>query len=85
MEELVTCPLVPKKVVKKVAAAVEPRTWELVVAEIRRLQMLGVGAPEIAAQLGIDYGLVKQVLLQSYKMTADTVAVFERQERSAKV
>ena len=74
----------PKKVVKKVAA-VEPRTWELVVAEIRRLQMLGVGAPEIAAQLGIDYGLVKQVLLQSYKMTADTVAVFERQERGAKV
>ena len=83
MEELVTCPLVPKKVVKKVAA-VEPRKWELVVAEIRRLQMLGVGAPEIAVQLGIDYGLVKQVLLQSYKMTADTVAVFERQERSAK-
>lgn len=74
----------PKKVAKKVAA-VEPRTWEMVVAEIRRLGELKVAAPEIAQQLGIDYGLVKQVLLQSYKMTADTVAVFERQERGAKV
>jgi len=41
---------------------------------------LGVSVPAIAKQLGVDGGLVKQVVLQSYKMTADTVAVFKRQE-----
>jgi hypothetical protein len=71
--------LLVSKSVKKVAV-VEPRKWELVLAEIRRLQLLGVSVPVIAKQLGVDVGLVKQVVLQSYKMTADTVAVFERQE-----
>jgi len=71
--------LLVSKGVKKVAV-VEPRKWELVLAEIRRLQLLGVSVPVIAKQLGVDVGLVKQVVLQSYKMTVDTVAVFKRQE-----
>jgi len=62
------------------AAGGEIRQWELVLTEIRRLQRLGVSVPDIAMQLRISAGLVNQVLLQSYKMTADTVAVFERQE-----
>lgn len=72
---------VARKVVKKVAV-VEPRQWEQVVAEIRRMSELKVAAPEIARELGVGYEVVKQVLLQSYKMTADTVAVFERQEKA---
>lgn len=62
------------------AAGGEIRQWELVLTEIRRLQRVGVSVPDIAMQLRISAGLVNQVLLQSYKMTADTVAVFERQE-----
>ena len=49
--------------------------------EIKRLKDEGLTVPAIADQLDVSYTLVNQVILQSYKMSVDTVAVFERQER----
>lgn len=85
------CPLpapeeAPKPVRKKAAAAPKtsdataPRKWEDVVPEIQKLKEAGVTVPEIAEQLQLSYVLVNQVMLQSYKMSVDTIALFERQE-----
>ena len=41
----------------------------------------GVSVPEIAEKLELSYVLVNQVMLQSYKMTVDTIGVFDRQEK----
>lgn len=57
------------------------REWQEVVGEIKRLKDEGLTVPAIADQLDVSYTLVNQVILQSYKMSVDTVAVFERQER----
>jgi len=38
--------------------------------------------PEIAERLELSYVLVNQVMLQSYKMSVDTIGVFERQEQA---
>jgi hypothetical protein len=57
------------------------RDWQDVVKDIRRLKDEGLTVPVIADQLELSYTLVNQVMLQSYKMSVDTVAVFERQER----
>jgi hypothetical protein len=57
------------------------RDWRGVVADIKRLKNEGLSVPAIADQLELSYILVNQVMLQSYKMSVDTIAVFERQER----
>lgn len=84
------CPLptpeeAPKPVRKKATAAksvdaAAPRKWEDVVPEIQKLKEAGVTVPEIAEQLQLSYVLVNQVMVQSYKMTVDTIGLFERQE-----
>jgi hypothetical protein len=58
------------------------RDWKEVVAQIRALKDQGVTVPQIAEQLQLSYVLVNQVMLQSYKMTVDTLGVFERQEKA---
>lgn len=72
---------------KKAAKVQEPpaeggvRKWEDVVPKIREMKDAGASVPEIAEKLELSYVLVNQVMLQSYKMTVDTVGVFERQEQ----
>jgi hypothetical protein len=57
------------------------RKWEDVVPQIREMKDAGASVPEIAEKLQLSYVLVNQVMLQSYKMTVDTVGVFDRQEQ----
>lgn len=57
------------------------RDWKDVVKRIRELKGEGQVVPQIAEALQLSYVLVNQVMLQSYKMTVDTVALFERQEQ----
>ena len=56
------------------------RQWSDVAAEIQKLRQAGVSVPEIADQLQVNYVLVNQCVLQSYKMLIDSVQVFKRQE-----
>lgn len=63
------------------AATAGVRDWKGVVADIKRLKDEGHTVPVIADRLDLSYTLVNQVMLQSYKMSVDTIAVFERQER----
>ena len=49
--------------------------------KIREMKEAGATVPEIAEKLQLSYVLVNQVMLQSYKMSVDTVGVFERQEK----
>jgi hypothetical protein len=76
----------PKPVRKKAAKAAPAadgggkRDWQQVVPEIRRLRDEGRNVPDIAEELELPYVLVNQVMVQSYKMTVDTVAHFERHE-----
>ena len=64
----------------KISDALTPRKWEDVVPQIQQLKEAGVTVPEIAEQLQLSYVLVNQVMVQSYKMTVDTIGLFERQE-----
>lgn len=57
------------------------REWKAVVAEIRKMREAGSTVPEVAEALEVPYVLVNQVVLQSYKMSVDTLGVFERQEQ----
>lgn len=57
------------------------RDWKDVAKRIRELKGEGQVVPQIAETLQLSYVLVNQVMLQSYKMTVDTVALFERQEQ----
>ncbi len=57
------------------------RNWQDVVPQIRELKEAGATVPEIAEKLQLSYVLVNQVMVQSYKMTVDTIGVFERQEK----
>jgi len=57
------------------------RKWEDVVPLVREMKEAGVSVPEIAEKLELSYVLVNQVMLQSYKMTVDTIGVFDRQEQ----
>lgn len=57
------------------------RKWEDVVPLIREMKDAGASVPEIAEKLELSYVLVNQVMLQSYKMTVDTVGLFDRQEQ----
>jgi hypothetical protein len=56
------------------------RNWSDVAAEIQKLRQAGVSVPEIADQLQVNYVLVNQCVLQSYKMLIDSVQVFKGQE-----
>lgn len=79
----------PVKAVRKKAAKVPVedkgtegvRKWEDVVPKIREMKEAGATVPEIAEKLELSYVLVNQVMLQSYKMSVDTIGVFERQEQ----
>jgi hypothetical protein len=77
----------PAKTTRKKAAKQEAlapsgvREWKDVVPQIRELKEAGATVPEIAEKLQLSYVLVNQVMLQSYKMTIDTIGVFERQEK----
>ena len=72
-----------KKVAKKeVVAVAGVRKWEEVVPKIREMKESGATVPEIAEKLELSYVLVNQVMLQSYKMSVDTIGVFDRQEQA---
>lgn len=70
-----------RKKAAKAQATETPRNWEDVVPQIRQLKDAGATVPEIAEQLQLSYVLVNQVMVQSYKMSVDTIGVFERQEK----
>ena len=73
----------PRKASVPVAVLQEAgvRDWKDVAKRIRELKGEGQVVPQIAETLQLSYVLVNQVMLQSYKMTVDTVALFERQEQ----
>ena len=73
----------PRKTPVPVAVLQEAgvRDCKDVVKRIRELKGQGQVVPQIAEALQLSYVLVNQVMLQSYKMTVDTVALFERQEQ----
>ena len=93
MSDIETCEVTPateptpapkatrKKAVKQESPAEQPRKWEDVVPRIREMKDQGATVPQIAEQLQLSYVLVNQVVLQSYKMSVDTIGVFERQEK----
>lgn len=58
----------------------KPRKWEDVAKEIQKLKKAGMTVPAIAEKLELTYGIVNQIMLRSYKMTANTKKVFERHE-----
>ena len=68
--------------VKKVEEpkAEKPRKFADVVKEIQKLRGEGKTVPEIAIQLKVSYTIANQVVLRSYKMTARSEEVFQRQE-----
>ena len=57
------------------------RKWEDVVPKICEMKDAGATVPVIAEELKLNYVLVNQVIQQSYKMSVDTIGVFERQEK----
>ena len=65
----------------KVPDKSQPREWSAVAQEIKAMKDAGATVPEIAEKLEVSYVLVNQLILQSYKMLIDSVAVFERQEK----
>ena len=67
------------EIMQETAAAI--RDWGGVVKRIQELKAEGITVPEIAQELELSYQLVNQVMLQSYKMTIDTLALFEREEK----
>jgi hypothetical protein len=60
--------------------AEKPRKFADVVKEIQKLRGEGKTVPEIAVQLKVSYTIANQVVLRSYKMTARSEEVFQRQE-----
>jgi predicted amino acid racemase len=76
-----TKPVRQRKATKAEAPAGGVRELAEVVAEIKRLKEEGLTVPVIAQRLELSYALVNQVMLQSYKMSVDTTALFERLER----
>lgn len=80
-------PVVEAKTTRKRAAkaaepdpARTPRKWQDVVPQIQKLREEGLTVPQICEELQLTYVLVNQVIQQSYKMSVDTIGVFERQE-----
>ena len=73
----------PKRVGRPRAVKPEepkPRKWEDVAKEIQKLRKAGMSVPRIAEKFELTYGIVNQIMLRSYKMTANTKKVFERHE-----
>ena len=70
---------------KKAAAFLpggEVRDLKDVLPEARRLhEEDGLTVPEISEKLQVSYDVLNQMFLQSYKMTINTVDLFERQEK----
>lgn len=62
------------------APAKTPRNLAEMAAQVRALREAGHNVPEICEKLQMNYGVVNQLTLQSYKMSANTAEVFERQE-----
>lgn len=60
--------------------APQPRKWVDVVLKIKEMAQQGEKVPDIADSLQLSYVLVNQVILQSYKMSVDTLNLFNRQE-----
>lgn len=63
------------------ASSSVPRKLSDVVPEIKRLRNEGMTVPQICEELTTTYHIVNQIITQSYKMSMDTIAVFERQEQ----
>lgn len=57
------------------------RVLQDLVPKIRRLRDEGHTVPVICAELVVSYDVVNQIMQQSYKMSMNTMEVFERQER----
>ena len=66
----------------KKPAADQPRKWSDVSKQIMKLRSKGVTVPEIAAELKLNYALVNQHCLRSYKMTIRSQEVFDRWEKN---
>jgi hypothetical protein len=83
-QDIAACAKAPKKKVakKEEVGVAGVRKWEDVVPQIREMKEAGATVPEIAQRLELSYVLVNQVMLQSYKMSVDTIGVFERQEQA---
>jgi len=69
----------PAKAPVKVEKSV--RLLQDLVPEIRRMRDEGHTVPLICEELDMTYDVVNQIMQQSYKMTMNTVEVFERQEK----
>ena len=82
VEEVAVEKPVRKKAAKAAPATDGVRDWADVVPEIQRMKDAGASVPEIAEALQLSYVLVNQVFLQSYKMTVDTISLFNRQEKA---
>lgn len=57
------------------------RVLQDLVPEIRRMRDEGHTVPHICEELDVTYDVVNQIMQQSYKMTMNTMEVFERQEK----
>lgn len=57
-----------------------PRELSELVPVIREMRDQGKTVPEICEELEVSYHVVNQIMTQSYKMTMDTLGVFQRQE-----
>ena len=71
------------EVVGDVVAQVQKdaRDWKPLVKEMRTLRAQDLTVPEIAEKLNLPTLLVNQVMLQSYKMTVDTLTHFHLWEQ----
>lgn len=64
-----------------VSASKGVRVLQDLVPEIRRMRDEGHTVPYICEELDVSYDVVNQIMQQSYKMTMNTMEVFERQEK----
>lgn len=71
----------PQATEAPVSASKGVRVLQDLVPEIRRMRDEGHTVPYICEELDVSYDVVNQIMQQSYKMTMNTMEVFERQER----
>lgn len=64
----------------KKPAADKPRKWADVSKEIVKMRCDGMTVPEIASELKLNYALVNQHCLRSYKMSARSEEIFNSWE-----
>ena len=65
----------------EVPDASKPRKLADVAKEVRKLREAGKTVPDIANELKVNYTVVNQLVLRSYKMVARTEEIFDRQEK----